>query len=167
MLAYQYLLNSPQSSLTTDRLPELFETTSTSFSSPSFPHISKDHPSSPFVPSLPHQPITTPQIPITHIIPTLLVVPNPHVTPSLVLNPIQLTAMALIYARLVMPAPQGALPTNYQSKITLFDGIGTYTTHQHTNKMIDYFELHEIDIGDVHMRIFVQTLAEEVRTCFR
>jgi len=50
----QYLLNSPQSSLTSDIIPELSETTSTSFSSPSFPHTSKDHPSSPFIPSLPH-----------------------------------------------------------------------------------------------------------------
>jgi len=33
--------------------------------------------------------------------------------------------------------------------------------------MIDYFELHEIDIGDVQRRIFAQPLAGEVRTWFR
>ena len=33
--------------------------------------------------------------------------------------------------------------------------------------MTDYFELHEIDIGDVQMRLFAQTLAGDVRTCFR
>lgn len=66
-----------------------------------------------------------------------------------------------------MPAHQGALQADYQSKITLFNGTGTYTTQQHTKKMIDYFELHEIDIGDVQMRIIVQTLAREVRTWFR
>ena len=54
--------------------------------------------------------------------------------------------MALRYAPLVMSAPQGALPADYQSKITLFDGTGTYTTQQHTKKMTYYFELHEIDI---------------------
>ena len=58
------------------------------------------------------------------------------------------------------------MPQDYQRKITYFDGIGTYTTQQHTKKMTDYFELHEIDIGDVQMRIFIQTLAREVRTWF-
>ena len=33
--------------------------------------------------------------------------------------------------------------------------------------MTDHFELHEVDIGDVQMRIFAQTLAGEVRTWFR
>jgi len=48
-----------------------------------------------------------------------------------------------------MSAPQSVLPVDYQSKITLFDSTGTYTAQQHNKKMTDYFELHEIDIGDV------------------
>jgi len=33
--------------------------------------------------------------------------------------------------------------------------------------MTDSFELHVINIGDVQVRIFAQTLAREVRTWFR
>ena len=33
--------------------------------------------------------------------------------------------------------------------------------------MIDHFELHEIDIEDVEMRLFAQTLVGDVRTWFR
>jgi len=62
--------------------------------------------------------------------------------------------MANRYAPLVLPAPLGAMPQDYQSKIVLFDGTGSYTAQQHTRKMADHFELHEIDIGDVQMRIF-------------
>lgn len=75
--------------------------------------------------------------------------------------------MALRYSPLVIPAPQGALPADYQSKITSFNGTRTYTTQQHTKKMIDYFEQHGIDIGYVQMRILVESLAGEVRTWFR
>lgn len=33
--------------------------------------------------------------------------------------------------------------------------------------MTDFFELHEIDIGDVQMRLFAQTLVGDVRRWFR
>lgn len=69
--------NSPQSSLMTDQIPELYDLASTYFASPSFPHISENHLSSPFIPSLPHQPIITPQISITSDTSTTLVVINP------------------------------------------------------------------------------------------
>lgn len=65
-----------------------------------------------------------------------------------------------------MPTPLGAMPQDYQSKIT-FDGTGTYTAQQHTKKMTDYFKIYEIDTIDVQMRIFVQSLTGEVRTWFR
>ena len=71
------------------------------------------------------------------------------------------------YATLVLPTPLGAMPTNYQSKIIHFDGIRHYTTQHHVNKMAGYFELHDIDIGDVQMRLFSQTLAGDVRKWFR
>jgi len=59
------------------------------------------------------------------------------------------------------------MPQDYQSKITYFDGTGSYTTHQHTKKMQDYFENYEIDDDDVRMKIFVQSLIGDVRIWFR
>jgi len=59
------------------------------------------------------------------------------------------------------------MPQDYQSKITPFDGSGSYTAQQHTKKITDYFEIYEIDADDVRMRIFFQSLTGEVRTWFR
>lgn len=67
--------------------------------------------------------------------------------------------MANRYASLVMPVARGAMRQDYQSKIATFDGTGTYTSLKHTRKMTDYFEIYEIDVADVQMRIFVQNLA--------
>lgn len=71
------------------------------------------------------------------------------------------------YAPLVLPAPLGAMPQDYQNKIVQFDGIGPYTTQHHVNKMTDYFKLREIDIRDFQMRHFAQTLVSDVRKWFR
>ena len=76
-------------------------------------------------------------------------------------------AMENKYAPLVLLANPAAMPQDYQSKITPFDGSGTYTAQQHTKKMTNYFEIYEIDADDVRMRIFVQSLTGEVRTWFR
>lgn len=51
-----------------------------------------------------------------------------------------------------------------KTKIVQFDGIRTYTAQQPTNKMTYFFELDEIYIGDVQMRLFTQTLVGDVRT---
>lgn len=75
--------------------------------------------------------------------------------------------MANRYAPLQLAANPGAIPQDYQSKITYFDGTGTYTSQQHTKKMTDYFENYEIDADDVRMKIFVQSLTGDVRTWFR
>jgi len=75
--------------------------------------------------------------------------------------------MANHYAPLQLPGNPGAMPQYYQTKISYFDGTGTYTTQQHTKKMQDYFENYEIDDDDVRMKIFVQSLTDEVRTWFR
>ena len=56
------------------------------------------------------------------------------------------------------------MPQDYQNKIHSFDGTGTYTTQQHTNKMTNYFESYEIDDDDVRMKVFVQILTKYVRT---
>ena len=75
--------------------------------------------------------------------------------------------MANRYTPLHLLANPGAMPQDYQSKITPFDGSGTYTAQQHTKKMTYYFEIYEVDADDVIMRVFVQSLTGDVRTLFR
>lgn len=104
----QYILNSPHSSLTTVKIPEISEIVSTPFSSPLFPSTSKFHSSPPFIPSLPHQPIITHQSPITPSSSSTTI--SPPSTPTPLLSPAQLRAMENRYARLVLPTPRGAMP---------------------------------------------------------
>ena len=75
--------------------------------------------------------------------------------------------MANRYAPLQLPANPGAMPQDYQTKITYFDGTNSCTALQHTKKMQDYFESYEIDDDSVRMKIFVQSLTGDVRTWFR
>jgi len=75
--------------------------------------------------------------------------------------------MAKKYTPLHLPANPGAMPQDYQRKITPFDGTSTYIAQQHTKNMTDYFEIYEVDADDVRMRIFVQSLTGDVRTWFR
>ena len=63
--------------------------------------------------------------------------------------------MANRYAPLQLPTNPGAMPQDYQGKITYFDVTGTYTSQQHTKRMTDYFENYEIDDDDVRMKFFV------------
>ena len=161
----EYILNSPQSSLTIAKIPEISELVSTTLCSPLFPSTSKVHSSPPFIPSLPYQPIITHQSPITPNSPTTIV--SSLSTPTPLLSLAQLRANASRYAPLVLLALLGAMPQDYQKKIIQFDGIRTYTSQHHVNKMTDYFELHEIDIRDVQMRLFAQTLADDVRKWFK
>ena len=135
----RHLQNSIQSVLTSEGTPNLFVITTASPSSSTFPQTS--------------QPRITPSTP-----PSTIPRPTPIVVSSLS------TAMANRYTPLVLPANLGAMPQDYQSKITPFDSSGTYTGQQHTKKMTDYFEIYEIDVDDVRMRIFVQSLTREVRT---
>lgn len=78
--------------------------------------------SSPLTPSTPQtshisSPPSTPHTPIT---PSAIVVLTPPTSPRPVSNPPR--AMATRYAPLVLPQNLDAMPTNYQRKITLFDG---------------------------------------------
>jgi len=59
------------------------------------------------------------------------------------------------------------MPQDYQTKMIYFDGIGSYTTLQHTKKMQDYFENYEIDDDSVRLKIFFQILTGDVRPWFR
>jgi len=63
--------------------------------------------------------------------------------------------MANRYAPLQLPANLGAMPQDYLTKMTYFDGTSACTVLQHTKKMHDYFESYEIDDDGVRMKIFV------------
>ena len=75
--------------------------------------------------------------------------------------------MANRYVSLQLPTNLGAMPQDYQTKITYFDSTGSHTALQHTKKMQDYFENYEIDDDVVRMSIFVQSLTGDVRPWFR
>lgn len=122
-------------------------------SKPTF-HLHTTH-SSPSSSSTSQNILSTPNTQTTRVV---LVVPVvPHIPPN----------MANRYAPLQLPNNPGAMPQDYQGKITYFDGTSTYTALQHTKKMQDYFENYEIDDDDVRMKNFVQSLTGEVRTWFR
>jgi len=102
------------------------------------------------------------------------ILPTPTSTSHISTSILALPAVTLIsanmanrYAPLQLPTNIGAMPQDYQSKITYFDGTGTYIAQQHTKKMTNYFENYEIDDDDVRMKVFVQSLIRDVRTWFR
>lgn len=124
------------------------------------PHIA---PTSPTSSSTSQSTFSTPPS-TTHIsssIPTFPAVPFLPTIPFIPVN------IANRYAPLQLPRNPGAIPQDYQSKITYFDGTGSYTAQQHTKKMQDCFENYEIDDNDVRMKIFVQSLTGDVRLWFR
>lgn len=90
---------------------------------------------------------------------------TPKPTPAIVLA--LSTSMENRYTPLNLPVNPRAMPQDYQSKITPFDGSGTYTTQQHTKKMTDYFEIYGIDTDVVRMRILIQSLTGDVKIWFR
>jgi len=105
------LQNSPQSDITTKEASNPSIVTFLSASSSSFPH--------------PSQLQTTPHLNITPSPPSTIQTSTVTPTPAFV-SPLP-TAMANRYAPLVLLANLGAMPQDYQSKITTFDGTGTYT----------------------------------------
>lgn len=107
----KHLQNSIQSELTSERTPDPSTITTTSPSSSSVPHTSQPQTTPPQTP--PSTPPSTTHIPI--------VTPTPSVVTSIH------AAMANRYTPLVLPANLGAMPQDYESKITPFDGSGTYT----------------------------------------
>ena len=103
---------------------------------------------------------TPPHTPHTSALPT------PPTSPRLIANPPR--EMAAHFSPLVLPQNLDDMPTNYQRKIPLFDGIPYgVTAQQHVDRMTDSFDLHEIDAENVTMRLFVQTFGGEVRKWFR
>lgn len=141
---------------TVDQIPELSASPSTSVVSTSPPK---------FIPSIPQQPIITPQIPISFVSSTPLIVTNPSLISTSVSNPPR--AVASRFDPLILPQNLDAMHADYQSKIPLFDATQGITTQQHVNQMNDFFNLHEIDEENVTMRLFVKSFGGEVRKSFR
>jgi len=76
--------------------------------------------------------------------------------------------MAAWFAPLALPQVLNDMPVDYQRKIPLFDGTPQgITAQQHVDKMMVFFDLHEIDEQNVTMRLFVQNFGGEVRKWFR
>ena len=76
--------------------------------------------------------------------------------------------MAARFTPLVLPQVLDDMPNDYQSKISFFGGTpNSIASQQHVDKMVDFYELHEIDAENVAMRLFVQTFAGDVRKWFR
>ena len=70
--------------------------------------------------------------------------------------------MAAWYAPLVLPQNLNDMPTDYQSKIPVFDATQSITMQQHVDKMNDFFDLHEVEAENVTVRLFVQSFGGEV-----
>lgn len=105
-------------------------------------------------------PPSTPHTPHTSVALTNLTSRRPVANPP--------NAMATQFAPLVLPQNLGDMPTDYQRKIPLFDGTPHVVIAQkHVDRMIDFFDLHEIDAENLTMRLFVQTFGGEVRKWFR
>ena len=108
-----YILNSPQS-VTVTNIPEPSESSGTTFPPPNsstFPSVNSQ---------LSSPPLTPPSNPT-----------NPVVNPPRV--------MAARYAPLVLPQVLDDMPTDYQSKIPIFDATQSITSQQHVDKMNDFF----------------------------
>ena len=108
----KHLRNSIQSELTSKRTSNISVINSASPSSSTFHQTSQPQTTSSIPPSTTHRPT------------------------SLVISSLP-PAMENRYAPLVLPANLRAMPQDYKSKITPFDGSGTYTAQQHTKKMTD------------------------------
>jgi hypothetical protein len=59
------------------------------------------------------------------------------------------------------------LPQNYCQRIKLYDAEGNISTQKHLDWFNDFVNLEEVDYVDVKMRLFEQSLSEEVRKWFK
>jgi hypothetical protein len=59
------------------------------------------------------------------------------------------------------------MPEDYQTMIPYFDFTRPMTAQQHVNKMNDFFDLQEVDEEYVKMRLFSQSLNEQVGKWFQ
>ena len=64
--------------------------------------------------------------------------------------------MAAHFSPPVLPQVLDDMPADYQRKIPFFDGTPNgITAQQHVERMADFYKLHEIDVENVAMRLFV------------
>jgi hypothetical protein len=75
--------------------------------------------------------------------------------------------MVARYAPLVLVIPLHDMPQVYQMTLPKFDGTGPLNAQQHVDKMNDYFDLQEVDEVDVQMRLFVQSLIEDIKKWYK
>lgn len=116
-------------------------------------------PSTPKIAKISSPPHTPPHTPHTSAPPTSPTSPRPIENPP--------RAMVARFAPLVLPQNLDDMLANYQRKIPLFDGTPHgVIAQQHVDRMTDFYDLHEIDVENVTMRLFVQTFGGEVRKWF-
>ena len=76
--------------------------------------------------------------------------------------------VAARYAPLVLPQPLHAFPGgDYQKYMPRFNGQGETTAEEHWEAFLSYADNQNIEIKDVWMRVFVQSLDGDVRKWFR
>jgi hypothetical protein len=75
--------------------------------------------------------------------------------------------MAARYAPLVLTPPLHAMPQDYQTRLPQFDATGPLSTQQHLDKMIDYYDMHEVDEADIQMRLFAQSLTGDAKKWYK
>ena len=76
--------------------------------------------------------------------------------------------IAARYTPLVLPQPLNALPgRDYHKYFPKFDAQGEVTAEMHWEAFVAFTDDHNYEHTDVWMRLFVQSLAGEVRTWFR
>lgn len=75
--------------------------------------------------------------------------------------------MVVWYAPLVLPQNVGAMPIDYQSKIPFFDSTQNVIAQQNVDKINYFFKVHEVEIENVTMRLFVQIFGGQVWKWFK
>lgn len=70
--------------------------------------------------------------------------------------------MASRYAPLILPQNLGDMTIDYQNRIPLFHATQNIIARHHVNRINDFFDLHEVEIEDVTMILFVQRFVGEV-----
>lgn len=71
------------------------------------------------------------------------------------------------YAALVLPANLGNLTDGYLKHLPIFNGETCPSTKDHVSTFLDFANNMNIEQEDVYMRLFVQSLAGNVRIWFR
>jgi hypothetical protein len=74
--------------------------------------------------------------------------------------------MSTRFSPLVLPAQLHDLPQEYNIRIKLYDVEGNVSAQKHIEWFNDFIDLEEVDFKDEKMRLFSQSLAEEVRKWF-